>query len=91
VSLPILDPKKVPEGWVTDIFGIVHPPAGQTWVRSLMGDVEYFTDWTPLMKRALAYDAAEPICEITGLPRRDCALCQRLGVHRPLFLGIGTG
>ena len=33
--LPILDPKKVPNGWESDIFGLVYPPPDRVTVRPL--------------------------------------------------------
>jgi len=56
VSLPILDPKKLPADWEVDIFGIARPPTTRTWVSQSFGDLEIITDYGQVLRDALDYD-----------------------------------
>jgi hypothetical protein len=55
VSLPILDPKKVPVDWETDIFGLVYPAPSRVTVTPMWEHSwGVHSDGTPMTKGEIA-------------------------------------
>lgn len=83
MRLPILDPKKVPADWETDVFGLVYP--ARAHVRVVPYEQATVWSWPPMApedEQALlgkwqleVRGRAMDNCPITGLPRTECALC----------------